>query len=103
MGPRAIAALRTASARGGSGRMLAGLARSGVPCAQVPVGWRGLRVVTPAFVRTAHSIGVQVHVWTIDDRPTMERLLDLGVDGIMTDNISGLREVLTARGQWPTP
>ncbi|WP_459804793.1 glycerophosphodiester phosphodiesterase [Herbidospora sp. RD11066] len=103
MGPRQVAALRTASARGGYGRLLAGLARSGVPCAQVPVGWRGLRVVTPKFVATAHSIGVQVHVWTIDDRPTMERLLDLGVDGIMTDNITGLREVLTSRGQWRPP
>ena len=43
---------------------------------------------------------MQVHVWTINDVPRMERLLDLGVDGIMTDNITGLRDVLERRDQW---
>ncbi|GAA0967123.1 glycerophosphodiester phosphodiesterase [Acrocarpospora macrocephala] len=100
LGPRGVAALRTAAIGSGYGRLLAGLARAGVPCAQVPIGVRGLRIVTPAFVRTAHAIGMQVHVWTIDAPQIMERLLDLGVDGIMTDNISGLRGVLDARGQW---
>jgi len=41
-----------------------------------------------------------VHVWTIDDTPTMERLLDLGVDGIMTDRPGVLKAVLEQRGQW---
>ncbi|MFC0553083.1 glycerophosphodiester phosphodiesterase [Planotetraspora thailandica] len=100
LGPRGIAALRTAAISGGYGRLLAGLARAGVPCAQVPIGFRGLRVTTRPFIRTAHAIGMQVHVWTIDDPVTMENLLDLGVDGIMTDNITGLRDVLGRRGQW---
>jgi glycerophosphoryl diester phosphodiesterase len=100
LGPRGIAALRTAAMAGGYGRLLSGLARAGVPCAQVPIGFRGMRVTTRAFVRTAHAIGMQVHVWTIDNPVTMEVLLDLGVDGIMTDNITGLRDVLDRRGQW---
>ncbi|WP_214105513.1 glycerophosphodiester phosphodiesterase [Acrocarpospora catenulata] len=100
LGPRGVAALRAASLGSGYGRLLTGLARAGVPCAQVPMGVRGLPIITRAFVHTAHAIGMQVHVWTIDRPATMERLLDLGVDGIMTDNITGLREVLLARGQW---
>jgi glycerophosphoryl diester phosphodiesterase len=100
LGPRGVAALRTAASTSGYGRLLARLKRRGVPCAQVPVGFRGLRVTTPRLVRTAHAIGMQVHVWTINDPAHMERLLDLGVDGIMTDNVTGLRDVLERRGQW---
>ncbi|MGW4474157.1 glycerophosphodiester phosphodiesterase [Nonomuraea sp. NPDC004354] len=100
LGPRGVAALRAAATTSGYGRVLARLARSGVPCAQVPVGFRGLRVTTRSLVRTAHALGMQVHVWTINDTLRMDQLLDLGVDGIMTDNISGLREVLDRRGLW---
>ena len=57
-------------------------------------------VVTRRFVRRAHRRGIEVHVWTIDDADEMERLLDLGVDGIMTDRPAVLREVLERRGQW---
>ncbi|GIH76847.1 glycerophosphodiester phosphodiesterase [Planobispora longispora] len=100
LGPRGVAALRAAAATSAYGRLLTRLARAGVPCAQVPVGFRGLRVTTPALIRTAHALGMQIHVWTVNDTRQMERLLDLGVDGVMTDNITGLREVLQARGQW---
>ncbi|WP_433501190.1 glycerophosphodiester phosphodiesterase [Sphaerimonospora sp. CA-214678] len=100
LGPRGIAALRAASVGNGYGRLLARLAQAGVPCAQVPVGLFGLRFITRPLVRTAHAIGMQVHVWTVNDPVVMERLLDLGVDGVMTDNITGLREVLKSRGQW---
>ena len=57
-------------------------------------------MVTPRFVRRAHRHGIAVHVWTIDDAAEMNRLLDLGVDGLMTDRPSVLRDVLVARGQW---
>jgi glycerophosphoryl diester phosphodiesterase len=100
LGPRGVAALRAAAATSGYGRLLTRLSRAGIPCAQVPVGFRGLRVTTRRLVRTAHAIGMQVHVWTINDDARMEHLLDLGVDGIMTDNVTGLREVLTRRGLW---
>jgi glycerophosphoryl diester phosphodiesterase len=55
------------------------------------------------LIELAHSMGLRVHVWTIDDRPTMERLLDMGVDGIMSDAPAVLREVMQARGLWPAP
>ena len=71
------------------------LARADVRCAQVPT-----RVATPSFIGRAHQLGLQVHVWTVNDRPAMEALLDLGVDGIMTDETMTLREVLIGRGQW---
>ena len=48
----------------------------------------------------AHRRGIEVHVWTIDDADEMDRLLDLGVDGIMTDRPAVLRDVLERRGQW---
>ncbi|HEV7965129.1 MAG TPA: glycerophosphodiester phosphodiesterase family protein, partial [Actinoplanes sp.] len=49
----------------------------------------------------AHRLGLQVHVWTIDDPGVMGELLDLGVDGIMTDRIEVLRDVYASRGLWP--
>lgn len=52
---------------------------------QVPVKQAGLTVVTPHFVRAAHSRGVEVHVWTIDDVDEMARLIEMDVDGIITD------------------
>jgi glycerophosphoryl diester phosphodiesterase len=73
---------------------------AGVVAAQVPVRQGRLRVVTRRFVGYAHRLGLQVHVWTIDDPAEMNDLLDLGVDGIMTDRIDVLREVYTARGLW---
>jgi glycerophosphoryl diester phosphodiesterase len=71
------------------------LTRTGVRCVQVPAS-----MATPTFISRAHALGLHVHAWTVNDRPTMERLLDLGADGIMTDETVVLREVLTARGQW---
>lgn len=52
---------------------------------QVPVREGAIEVITPAFVRAAHAKGVQVHAWTIDDRAEMDRLLAMGVDGLITD------------------
>jgi glycerophosphoryl diester phosphodiesterase len=75
------------------------LARTGVRCAQVPA-----QVATPAFVSRAHALGLHVHAWTINSPGLMQELLDIGVDGIMTDETVALRDVLISRGEWhPRP
>jgi glycerophosphoryl diester phosphodiesterase len=106
---RRIAGPRLATSLGTAGVRALRLRSWGVPvpvrrsavCAQVPVRHGRTRVVDAAFVRAAHRRGLQVHVWTVNDRREMGALLDLGVDGIMTDHTETLREVLTERGAWP--
>jgi glycerophosphoryl diester phosphodiesterase len=94
--PVGVAALRLGAP---SAVIVARLRTSSVRCTQIPV-----RVATESYLRRAHAAGLQVHVWTVNDRELMGRLLDLGVDGIMTDETEALREVLAARGQWhPRP
>ncbi|WBO67603.1 glycerophosphodiester phosphodiesterase [Streptomyces camelliae] len=77
----------------------AAVRRSAV-AAQVPEAQSGVPVVDQRFVRAAHARGLHVHVWTINEPARMHRLLDLGVDGIMTDHIDTLREVMEDRGVW---
>ena len=69
-------------------------------CAQVPIRQGGIPVVDRLSVAAAHRLGLQVHVWTVDEPEVMHQLLDLGVDGIITDRPSTLKQVLLARGQW---
>jgi glycerophosphoryl diester phosphodiesterase len=68
--------------------------------AQVPVRQGPIPVVTRRSIARAHHLGLQVHVWTIDDPLEMGRLLDLGVDGIMSDDTRALKDVFTARHLW---
>jgi glycerophosphoryl diester phosphodiesterase len=68
--------------------------------AQVPVKQGPIPVTTQRFVDVAHELGIQVHVWTIDDPLEIARLLDLGVDGVMSDDTRALRDVFMARGLW---
>lgn len=67
---------------------------------QIPANLGPLRVAASALIDAAHNFGSAVHVWTVDDPARMHELLDLGVDGIMTDRPSVLRAVLIERGQW---
>ena len=69
-------------------------------CAQVPVRWNGVSVVDRRFIQTMKGQGIPVHVWTINDASEMHQLLDMGVDGIMTDRPSVLQAVLLERGSW---
>jgi glycerophosphoryl diester phosphodiesterase len=95
LGPREVLRLRNASWWGRPG---AGVT-PGVPCVQIPIRF-GLTLADQRLVDYAHACGLAVHVWTIDEPRVMNRLLDLGVDGIMTDRIGALREVYEARGLW---
>ena len=76
------------------------VARFAAACVQVPPFYGPVAVITPSLLRAAHRYGMQVHAWTIDDPAEMHRLLDLGVDGVMTNDPAALRDVLVARGQW---
>lgn len=75
---------------------LLGLPRAA--CLQVPVASGRITVTTARFIARAHCLGLPVHVWTVDEAPEMHRLLDLGVDGLITDRTDVLAEVLAARG-----
>jgi glycerophosphoryl diester phosphodiesterase len=68
--------------------------------AQVPVRYGWLRVVSPGFLAAARRLGREVHVWTVNEASGMRRLLDLGVDGLVTDRPDVLRAVLRDRGAW---
>ncbi len=68
--------------------------------AQVPVTHNGRTVVSARTVARAHRRGLHVHVWTVDEPEEMHRLLDLGVDGLMTDRPAVLKQILVERGQW---
>lgn len=106
--PVATSAGQTTVARFRAAASLPALVRSGVVSRvltgvdgmQVPVRHAGIEVVTPTTVAAAHEVGAFVHVWTINEKAEMERLLDLGVDGIVSDRADLLKEVLVARGQW---
>ncbi len=93
LGPYALARLRAASfgLRYRTPR---------APCVQVPLRYRGIPIVDRAFIETAHRHGAAVHVWTVNEPAVMNRLLDLGVDGIMANRIEVLKSVLMARGAW---
>ncbi|MCY4515857.1 MAG: glycerophosphodiester phosphodiesterase [Acidimicrobiaceae bacterium] len=71
--------------------------------ASIPPRQGPIPLATRRLVDYAHRAGVAVHVWTIDDPVEMDRLLDIGVDGVMTDEPTVLLEVLAGRGQWPEP
>ncbi|HET6874402.1 MAG TPA: glycerophosphodiester phosphodiesterase [Acidimicrobiales bacterium] len=100
MGPAATTALRMASVTPERvGRALASRL-AGFGAAQVPIRQGRIPLVDRRFLDTSHALGLQVHIWTVDDAGTMERLLDLGADGIMTDRPSALKDLLVRRKVW---
>lgn len=78
------------------------LVRSPGVALQIPVrAWHDrLPVVTRGLVRSAHQAGRVVHVWTVNEADEMHRLIDLGVDGLVSDRIDVMRDVLIERDLW---
>ncbi|MGW5049660.1 glycerophosphodiester phosphodiesterase family protein [Actinokineospora sp. NPDC004072] len=104
-GPQVLTSLgmRATALLWACGRLPAWRARPGSarpPLAQVPVRHGALTVVDRRFIAAARRRGGEVHVWTIDEPAEMHRLLDLGVDGLMTDRPQALKDVLIERGLW---
>lgn len=95
MGPKEVARLVLRSSSRAPLRV-----SSHAQAAQIPVRQGPIPVTIPRLVNTAHRLGIAVHVWTIDDPVEISRLLDIGVDGIMSDDTVALRDVFTARGHW---
>jgi glycerophosphoryl diester phosphodiesterase len=96
LGPRGVAALRLSS----YSPRAAWLVRIQAGCAQVPLQLGGRPLVDERFIEAAHARSLQVHVWTVDTEAAAAEMLDLGVDGVMTDRPAMLRDLLVARGQW---
>ena len=97
LGPRAALGLRFARVNARNRTLLAGR------CAQVPARIGRRVFVDERYLAIAHDLGLPVHAWTVNDPTEMTRLLDLGVDGIMTDRADVLRDLLVARNTWPPP
>lgn len=94
MGSTAVAALRLHSWG------LPAPRRPSAACAQVPICRGKIPILDRRFLDAAHAQDLAVHVWTVNERPQMERLVDMGVDGIFSDRPALLKEVLTERGLW---
>lgn len=97
LGPAGTTRLRLSSWLGPMGGLCGGFVEG---CAQIPVSQYGIRLIDRALIGRAHEAGLQVHVWTIEDPAEMNRLIEVGVDGLMTDQPAVLKAVLMQRGLW---
>jgi glycerophosphoryl diester phosphodiesterase len=70
------------------------------PFAHVPIKLGRVPIFVERVVAMSHDLGVRVVVWTVDEPQVIRRLLDAGVDAIITDRPDVLREVLVSRDQW---
>lgn len=74
----------------------------GIRCVQIPERHRNVQLVTRRTVNAFHRAGVEVHVWTVNEPDDMRRLLDLGVDGIITDRADLALSVVAQRSATPS-
>jgi glycerophosphoryl diester phosphodiesterase len=91
---RAVSQLPGVVSSATSGHIIEGRLRSWLGLSGAT--WR-MALVTPSFVRMVHQKGLEVHVWTINDARDMERLLEMGVDGIVTDRADIAVELVAKR------
>ncbi|MGX5695045.1 glycerophosphodiester phosphodiesterase family protein [Agromyces soli] len=94
-GGRAVLAARTAALGGGRSALLRAL--YGARALQIPERVGAVRLVAPRFLDALHRVDVEVHVWTVNDPADMRRLLDAGVDGLVTDRADLALEAVAER------
>ena len=68
------------------------------PCLQLPYFKNGFKIITAKLIRDAHKFNKKVHAWTIDDPKEISELLDMGIDGIMTDSPELLKNEVAKKG-----
>ena len=98
MGMSGVGLLKSLSAISRGATVALNPVSRGVIAVQVPEVYSGIPVTTPGFIATAHRLNLEVHVWTVDDVAVAERLVDAGVDGIVTDTPAAMAEHFAARG-----
>ena len=64
---------------------------------QIPLKWRGIKLLTRNFMREADKNNLLVHIWTVNDKDTINNLIDIGVNGIITDEPELLMEIMKER------
>ncbi len=92
-GPKGVFALKLSS-------WGAPLPTPAVHCAQVPIAEYGITIVTSGFIKHCNNMDIAVHVWTIDNEDEMRRLIRLGVNGLISDRPTLLKQVAMEEGVW---
>ena len=98
-GPRQVALLRFVSLLPDS-QQSRFVGRFTADCIQIPMRQGPIKLIETKLIRAASRFGLPIHVWTVDDPITMNLLVDMEVQGIMTDQPDVLRDVLMERGRW---
>ncbi len=71
-------------------------------CIQLPIKQFGISLMTEKVLKYARKLGIKIHFWTINDPVTMQKLLELNVDGIMTDDCVLLKKIMKKKNKWPS-
>ena len=76
------------------------LSKINIPCLQIPSRYMGFKIITKSIIDKFHNQNKKVHVWTVNDENEINELIDIGVDGIMTDKPTLLKRILKSRSLW---
>ena len=71
-------------------------------CIQLPIKQFGISLMTEKVLKYARKLGIKIHFWTINEPETMQKLLELNVDGIMTDDCVLLKKIMKKQNKWPS-
>ena len=70
-------------------------------CIQLPIKQFGISLITRKILKYADQLSIRIHFWTINDPTIMKKLIELNVDGIMTDDCILLKDVMQKHNEWP--